>query len=352
MTATNLTAFIYMKVFSFQNVLLIVLLTFFSCKEKKWDVPTEGVDLELSLERFDLKLLELAEGGISEEEIKQLLAAYPKLYPLYVQNIMKFGQVESSQTVNTLNEFVANKDIKELFETVAKIYPASSLVKEKKQLELGFKRYLVHFPHRSIPNLRTMVAAFNFSTVTADSLLVIGLDNYLGKDFELYSKIGIPAYKFEKFSKEFIVTDAMKGWIFTEFENDEGLNMLEQMIYQGKVLYLVEALLPDIAPWIKFNYFEEELNWCEENESEIWFHFVDMELLYTVENFKIKKYLGDAPFISGFPEGSPGRVGQWIGYKIVASYMKNNPKKNLSDLMKNTNVAQFLQESNYKPKRK
>lgn len=341
-----------MKGFSNQNVLLFILLFLLACQEKKWEVETNDIKIDLNFERFDLELLEFSENGISNEEVLDLKKNFPNLYPLYVQGIMQFGSAESSQSEVTLNDFISNEDILELFETVATAYPESSLQSEVSQLEEGFKRFNYHFPGLVVPEVKTMVAAFNYSTVASDSLLVIGLDNYLGKDFELYSAIGIPTYKFEKFDRQYIVSDAMKGWVTTEFESADGLNLLEQMIYQGKILYLLEALLPDLDPWLKFNYFKDELEWCEQNESEIWFHFVDMELLYTVENFKIKKYLGDAPFITGFPEGSPGRVGQWVGYKIVKSYMENHSDLSLLEMMEKEKAAQFLQQSNYKPKRK
>tara|TARA_R110002096_G_scaffold352864_15_gene546130 strand:- start:11582 stop:12607 length:1026 start_codon:yes stop_codon:yes gene_type:complete len=341
-----------MKGFYNQNVLLIILLLFISCQDKKWEVSTEEINVDLNFERFDLELLEISENGITDEEVLQLKKDYPRLFPLYVQGIMQFGPTASSQSVVTLNDFMSNEDIKELFETVASTFPETALENEVKRLEEGFKRFNFHFPQLIVPEVKTMVAAFNYSTVASDSLLVIGLDNYLGKDYEVYASIGIPTYKFEKFDRQFIVSDAMKAWITTEFESADGLNLLEQMIYQGKILYLLEALLPDLDPWLKFSYFKEELEWCEENESEIWFHFVDMELLYTVENFKIKKYMGDAPFISGFPKGSPGRVGQWVGYKIVKSYMENHSDLNLEEMMGQVNASQFLQKSNYKPKRK
>ena len=76
-----------------------------------------------------------------------------------------------------------------------------------------------------------------------------------------------------------------------------------------------------------------------------------MELLHTSDNNKIKKYLGDAPFVAGFPEGSPGRVGQWIGWQIVAAYMDKNKNVSLAQLMKTQNADLILQQSKYKPQR-
>ena len=333
-------------------VLLIIISYVFACQDKKWDVDTSSIDLDLNFQRFDLDLWKAAEGGIDEAEVKELEAAYPAFYFLYCEGIMQFNKFNQGSNTEVINDFVANKDIRELFETIEKKFPRGSLIKELIELENGLKKYHYHFPELIVPEVKSMISAFSYSTVTSDSLLVIGLDNYLGSDFKLYPAIGLPEYKFEKFDRKYMVSDALKAWLTTEFESIDNQNLLEKMIFSGKILYLMKVMLVDQKPWIKFSYTEEELSWCEENESEIWFHFVDMELLFSSENFNIRKYLGDAPFITGFPEGSPGKVGQWVGYKIVNSYMESHPEVSLIELMKTESGNQFLQESNYKPKRK
>lgn len=194
-----------------------------------------------------------------------------------------------------------------------------------------------------------MISAFTYSTVVDDSLLVIGLDNYLGAEFPLYPQAGIPEYKFSHFSKEYIVADALKAWILTEFPADAAQNLLEQMVYQGRVLYLLSAFLPETKEHILLDYKEEELIWSQENAEEIWAHFLEFELFFETENQKIRKYMGDAPFIPGFPEGSPGRIGEWLGFEIVKEFMDRNKELSLADLMKINEANKILRESKYKP---
>lgn len=336
----------------FRNVLFFYLIVFISCENNRWQVNISSIEVDLNFQRFELALWQAAPEGISPKESEKLHEKFPKLYPLFCEGILKIGSVNSAQSLKMLNDFVHHKDLQELFETVESTYPKNSLNNEIKRLTNGFKRFKFHFPKYSIPEVKTMISAFNYSTVTADSLLVIGLDNYLGKDYKIYPTIGLPVYQFEKFERKYMVSDALKAWLTTEFEEKNNQNLIEQMIFNGKILYLLKALLPDEEPWIKFSYNQEELEWCRENENEVWFHFVDMELLYTDEVFKIRKYLGDAPFISGFPENSPGKVGQWMGYKIVQSYVDAHPQLSLADLMAAPNNNRFLQQSEYKPKRK
>lgn len=337
------------KLFYFILVAAIVLQV--GCDNNKWEVDTSSSTLNLEFKRFEQDLFAAASEGYSEEERIYLNEKYPQLLPLYLSGIMHFGTVSQEQSWQQLTEFVGNEDISSLYQSVVEKYPENSLGVEENQLREGFIRYHHFFPGKNIPQVSTMISAFNYSIAAADSLLIIGLDNYLGSDFKVYAKTGIPQYKFKQFERKYLVSDALKAWLTTEFEEEGGKNMLEQMIFQGKILYLLTAFLPETEKPVFFNYTQEELAWCEENESPIWFHFVDMELLYSVENFQIRKYLGDAPFISGFPEGSPGRVGQWVGFQVVSAYMENNSDKSLMDLMELTDANKILQQSNYKPRR-
>lgn len=336
----------------FYFILAIVLIGQFGCNGNRWDVDTSSSDLSIKIQRFELDLFEVsADGAFTEDEKEKLKIDYPQLLPLYFQGIMQFGSLSQEQSWQQLIAFTSNKDIISLYQAVKSEFPENSLDAEVAQMQEGFIRYQHFFPNRVIPQVATMISAFNYSIAADDSLLIVGLDNYLGEEFKVYAKTGIPQYKFKQFDRKYLVSDALKAWLTTEFDKEGGKNMLEQMVFQGKVLYLLKAFLPEIDASIFFNYSPEELKWCEENESKIWFHFVDMELLYSIENFQIRKYLGDAPFISGFPEGSPGRVGQWVGFQIVNSYMENNKKESLSDLIVLRDANKILQQSNYKPRR-
>ncbi|MBL4706985.1 MAG: hypothetical protein JKY48_00900 [Flavobacteriales bacterium] len=340
-----------MKLYLRKSFFPLLLLFMVSCDSNRWEVDTEKITIQQQTTRFEFDLFQKAEGGISDAEITELRSIHPKFYPLFVEGVMSFGPVNDPNTVEVLNQFSQNKDLQDLYKKVASSFPLGSLSSEFEQLKTAFKRYHYYFPNRVVPEVYTMIAAFNYATVADDSLLAIGLDTYLGGDYEVYAQIGIPQYKFKNFEKEYIVTDAMKAWLLTEFETEGSQNLLSQMIFHGKSIYLLEAFVPSAKEYLFFNYKAEELIWCEENRGPIWFHFVDMELLFTTEVHQIRKYMGDAPFVAGFPEGSPGRVGQWVGYEIVKAFMNNNKDVSLEDLMNLKDANKILRKSNYKPKR-
>lgn len=338
--------------FNFKSsVLFFLCLTLFSCDSNRWEIDVQKVEIQQAVNRFELDLFEAAKDSLDNNEHWGLLKKYPQFYPLFTEGIMGLGEIENPQTLQIINQFVANKDIQDLYADVAKTFPAGNLDKEWEQVKNGFKRFHFYFPDRIVPQINTMISAFSYAAAADDSLMAVGLDTYLGGDYIVYPTVGIPKYKFKNFSIEYMPTDVMNAWLLTEFETEGGQNLLEQMIFRGKTAYLTHVFMPENELAYVFNYDKEDLLWCEENESQIWSHFIEMELLFASETNQIRKYMGDAPFVSGFPEGSPGRVGHWVGYKIVDAFMKNNKEVGLAALMKIKDANRILRKSNYKPKR-
>ena len=72
-------------------------------------------------------------------------------------------------------------------------------------------------------------------------------------------------------------------------------------------------------------------------------------MLYSKETASIIKFMGESPFIQGFPEGSPGRVGHYVGWQIVKAYMEKNPNTTIQELMQEQDAQRILTKSKYKP---
>ena len=129
-------------------------------------------------------------------------------------------------------------------------------------------------------------------------------------------------------------------------------NLLGQMIYFGKQLYLKDLLLPEYSDADKMGYTPEQILWCQENESYMWRYFIENELLYSDDSKLKSRFIDPAPFSKFYLEidnESPGRVGAWIGWQIVRSYMKNN-EVSIDKLLK-MNAKEIFEKSKYKPKK-
>lgn len=324
---------------------------FFSCSKNTWEKDTSSIVYEPEFARTELDYFQKGADGFTNEELQTLETNWSNFHPLYFGSILRLGNSnEANSQAFEASQLFRNKDVQELFAAVENEFPEGGLSNEKLEISEALKQFKAHFPEVKLPKLYTLISLFAYNTIVDDSLLGISLDMYLGGDFKYYPSTGIPQYKFKNFERQYLVSDALKAFLIAEFDKEAGLNLLEEMIFAGKIAYLQSALLRS-ETHLLFNYTKEELGWCEKNEAEIWFHFVDMELLYNTESAKIRKYIDDAPFIPGFPEGSTARVGKWIGYQIVQSYMDRHPEKNLKDLMAQKDANELLLASKYKPSR-
>jgi hypothetical protein len=63
--------------------------------------------------------------------------------------------------------------------------------------------------------------------------------------------------------------------------------------------------------------------------------------LYSTDNMLMRKYLNDAPFTTPISQESPGRLGTWVGWQIIQSYMNKNKNVTLQQLMNETNYQKI-----------
>ena len=125
------------------------------------------------------------------------------------------------------------------------------------------------------------------------------------------------------------------------------------MVYYGKIHYLISSMLPNYNSHVVMGYTKDKMQWCIRNEANIWAYFVENKLLFSSDRQNKMRFIEDAPFskfYTSFDRESPGRIGQWVGMKIVEAYMNFHPDLTLTDLIKETDAQKILRESRYKPK--
>jgi hypothetical protein len=190
---------------------------------------------------------------------------------------------------------------------------------------------------------------YDTKAIYADSLLIVSLELYLGKNHKFYQ---FPNYLKENFEERQIAPDVVSSFASRKISAVTDKELLSQMIYYGKQLYLKDLLLPDYTDAEKIGYTEPQITWCKENESYMWRYFIEREMLYSNEQKLISRFINPAPFSKFYLEidnDSPGRVGAWIGWQIVRSYAKNNDMP-IADLLK-VDPKELFEKSKYKPKK-
>ena len=93
------------------------------------------------------------------------------------------------------------------------------------------------------------------------------------------------------------------------------------------------------------------MDWCRDNEAEIWSFFLDQKMLYSNDQKTFRRFTEVAPTSNGMPEQAPGRTANYIGYKIIEQYMAAHPDTPLQALLEERNAEKIFKESKYKPRK-
>ena len=161
-----------------------------------------------------------------------------------------------------------------------------------------------------------------------------------------------PKYLKQNFEERQMMPDIVTSFSLGKIPTAKEKTLLAEMIYYGKQLYLKDQLLPEYNDAEKIGYQPAQITWCQENESYIWRYFIEKELLYSTDSKLPNRFTNLAPFSKFYLEidnESPGRVGQWIGWQIVRSFMQNN-EVSLQDMLK-MDAKELFEKSKYKPKK-
>lgn len=331
------------------SVILICTSLFYSCgnDETNLKVDISGIKVELKVHRFDKALFEIVPDSMSSN-IPKFENEFGEFFNLFCSRIINIGNKNSRDFEMLLQKYVTDYNMLTVYDDCKNSFHDVSEITNN--LTTGFKYYKSYFPEKNIPEIYFFMGGFNQSIVTSDNILGIGLERYLGKNYPYYSKLGLASYQSYKMQKEFIVPDCFRAIAWSEFPfNDSIDDLIHNIIYQGKVQYYMNAMLPDVADTLKFAYTKSQWDWCLANEQLMWSYLIDNKQFFISGEMDIKRYIDDAPFTTMFPRESPGRIGVWIGWRIVNKYMNNHPEISLQQLMLESNYEIILDGSKYNP---
>ena len=317
----------------FQHFVVIFLFLLACESDTNNENEIKMLPIEIKLDRFDLKFY-----NKEADDIPKLKKEYPYLFPKqFSDSIWVARQKDSLQLI--LQEAVQDvyKDIAPLENNISHL----------------FKHILFHFPKFKVPHVVTLTnnVDYQIKTVYSDSLLLISLDTFLGADHSLYN--GIPSYIRKELDQKFITSQIAEKFATYIIPPAEDRTFLSQMIFEGKKMYFQDLLLPHESDAIKIAYTLEELSWVNQNELFIWQYFIERQILYKTEPDFAQRLIEPAPFSKFYLEldnESPGRVGRWIGWQIVRSFIDQNPEIPLEVFLR-IPAQKLFNLSKYKPKR-
>ncbi|HDR51315.1 MAG TPA: hypothetical protein ENN90_06805 [Mariniphaga anaerophila] len=333
------------KIYFFLITLIIFLA---SCNRNPLKVDISDIDTEIEIVRFDQELFELPLQD-TLAELTTLRNKNPEFFDLFTWRVIGVGGIQEEHFPKIMGEFLTDTMILNVKHLVENEF--SDFKKTEEKLIEAFKYFQYHFPKKELPTIFTMISGFNQSVVTAENIIGVSLDKYLGRECIYYKQLSnVPLYKIKNMHPEKLVSDVAYAWGMMEFDEAGTVTtLLDHIVHQGKLMYFVDAMLPEVHDTLKIGYTAEQLKWCKNNEPQMWNFLVEQKMLYTNRRMDILRFINDGPYTTGFPTESPGRSGVWIGWQIVRQYMKKHKEVSVSELMKNTDYQQILNDSRYYP---
>lgn len=317
-----------------KNLLLFLLLTVivYSCKKNnqlETDIAQINVDVEV--ERFDQFFAQT-----NAETLPKLKKAYPFMFSKKYKD--SFWLAKINDTLQQMLSSEVNKTFNNFNDTEAEI-------------ESLFNHVKYYFEAFTPPRVITTTSDVDYRNrvIVTDSIAIIALDNYLGSNHEFYTNI--PKYIKSHFKKEQIVVDLATEYAKKYIHQAQNKTLLDEMIYFGKQLYFKDVIIPFKTEAQRIGYTQDELNWANTNESDIWRYFVERELLFSTDSKLPSRFINPAPFTKFYLEDidadSPGRLGQYVGWKMVRAYMEQN-KVSLKKMLI-TSAEEIYNNTKYKP---
>jgi gliding motility-associated lipoprotein GldB len=306
-----------------------------SCEEKtreekkiaKIDIP------EVKIERLDREYF-----AVKTADFPKLKERYKDFFPEGMSNA----------------EWLAKRDqpfLKELQAEVQRVYPDLDTIETNLQ-EL-FRHITFYYPKFKVPRVVSLVNDDKLpKAFYTPNMVVIPLSIYLGRNSKYYVN-DFPAYECQMYDPTQILPDIVTSFADDKIEKPGATDktLLAFMVYYGKLYYLMDRLIPEVPDYDKIGYTKLQYQWAQENESVMWSTILQDKLLYNTDPETPRHFINPAPFTRfglDIDTDSPGRLGRWIGWQIVRSYMENNKDVTLQQLLA-TDAKTIFEKSKYKP---
>jgi len=324
---------------------LIILLC--SCtNNNRFKIDTSKNRVEVKIHRFDKDLLSLDTANM-KVGLDSIYSRYRDFLPVFTGNILDTAATDTVAVGHLFHQFLTDSSFKPVNKKALETFKDVSDIEKKVSDAYTYIHY--YFPEVKLPDIYFFVSGFNRSIMMNNRFIGIGTEYYLGSNYPAYKNF---TYQYMTYNmrRECLATDLVSATLFRMFVmNSSQYRLMDNMLFRGKVMYLLSVFMPEEKPESIMGYSPEQWKWAKTNERQVWGYIIDQKHLFSTDVLLIRKYMNDAPFTAPISQESPGRFGTWLGWQIVQSYMNKNPNITLVDLMKEDNYQKMLEESGYKP---
>ena len=224
-----------------------------SCNDSQSKLNISAVNVDTHFQRFDSAFFNLDTATAQFiENLDKLKQVFP---PFFMSNetdrFWRFQRLDGRQN--------------ELYKEVeSSIRPFS---KQDDKLNLAMKHLHAAFPEHEPIKVYSYISNLDFDLPTFynDSIksCFVATDLYLGANKPYYEFL--PNYIAYYRQPAFMVRDAVESVLQNQIDlPSANSELLDDMIYHGKILYALECILPNESPSVIIKYKEEQLAFCKE----------------------------------------------------------------------------------------
>lgn len=326
---------------------LVFSLSLLSCNntktyKDKLQISHENLDpQELTIKEYNKVLFSIDTANFAEG-LKKIQNDFP---------VFLGGDLDDVDAVNYLKAFAIDTfciRINDLAES-----KFSNIEEQTEQIKSVYQRLNYYYPGMEFPDTYFYVSGIDYempAIMIQPEGILISIDYYLGNEGNIYDYIGMPRFRSVRCQPAYLTRDLAESFYNSYFNRSNNREVLSEMVNAGKRLYFIEALNPSLPDSVLLGYSSKQMQWVNQFEGDVWATMVGNNFLYANGTEIFRNLFGDGPFTQAFSKDAPARLGEYIGLQIVRSYMTNNDVS-LQDLLRNEDLQQIFQDSQYKPKK-
>ncbi len=306
-----------------------------------WSCQPDSTPTPYPIERLESALF----AAKTPAEVEIFLKKAPSVRAAYF-NQADFGT--DAELAATLAGLTQNPGLRQFYEEAKT--PLADLSDIQNAFGEAFQNLKTTYPDFKAPRVVTLFTGFTGPDLyVSDSLIVIGLDYFLGPKARYRPQL--ENYRLRKYQREYLVPQVLLllSGKYNE-TNPQDQTLLAEMVHFGKSFEFVKNILPSTSDSLIIAYTGPQLAANDGAQDLIWAHFVEEKLLYETSPERKARYLGERPITVEIGPKCPGRIGQWLGWKIIRKYRETHPDVTFQELMKRTDARRMLQESGYRGK--
>lgn len=334
------------KGYYFAGLTFILILLFTNCNSDRFHTEVEDIQLDLKFNNLDSILKKSNDQELISLR-KEFKSQKSDILAYNISYCFRANLENDTAFINGTHRFYSNKFIKQLSKRISAKNLLNSTVKTN--ISNGFKRMKANFHNGKLPKTIYQInSSFSSSVFCSENEIAVGVERYLGPETDVIQQL--PSQDFygwikESMRKEYLERDVLTAWLMTHYLEETTENYASEMIRWGKIIFITKICLPEISENNILRYNQKQFEWAQNSEKSMWKYLIDNEVLFKIDEETRVNLLNEGPFSVGLPEESPDRMGQFMGYRIVSSYMEDT-ETSLEQLLKKP-YNEILQK--YKP---